>query len=126
MNKSFKIITAVMFVFIAAVIFTVKTRANFDAENANEFTNNSSAQKNTSARTLYLNNCARCHGADGRGDTELGKLYSATNLTERKVKRSSRKRAARIIKNGDGSMPAFGKKMTTAEINSLVSYIKTL
>ena len=126
MKKGLKIITAVMFVFIGAAIFTVKTQANFRAENSETFINNSFAQKGTPAKTLYVNNCARCHGADGRSDTQLGKLYGAPDLTDKRVKRTSRKRTANVIKNGDGSMPAFGKKMTTAEINSLVSYIKTL
>lgn len=126
MQKSLKIITAVVFVFIGAAIFTVKTQANFSAENSETFINNSFAQKGTPAKTLYVNNCARCHGSDGRGDTQLGKLYGAPDLTAKNVKRTSRKRTANIIKNGDGSMPAFSKKLSTAEINSLVGYIKTL
>lgn len=126
MQKSLKIITAFVFVFIGAAIFTVKTQANFRAETSEIFTNNSFAQKGAAAKTLYVNNCARCHGSDGKGDTQLGKLYGAPDLTARGVKRTSRKRTANIIKNGDGSMPAFGKKMTAAEINSLVGYIKTL
>ena len=126
MQKGLKIITAVVFVFIGAAIFTVKTQANFSAENSETFINNPFAQKGTAAKTLYVNNCARCHGADGKGETQLGQLYGAPNLTDRKIKRTSRKRTANIIKNGDGSMPAFGKKMTAAEINSLVGYIKSL
>lgn len=127
MNKKFKITITVVFIFIGAAFFTVKTSAGFTGENSeNLSTNNSFTQKKVPVRTLYLNNCARCHGADGRAETELGKLYDATNLTDRKAKRSSRKRVANVIKNGAGSMPGFNKKLTTAEINSLVGYIKTL
>lgn len=126
MKNRFKVVIAVISFIAAIIIFTEKTQADFTLSNANDSTNNSFTQKSNSARTLYLNNCARCHGADGRGETELGKLYSATNLTDRKVKRSSRKRAARIIQNGEGSMPGFKNKLKAAEINSLVSYIKTL
>ena len=126
MQKSLKILTAVVFVFIGAALFTVKTQANFNAENSETFTNNSFAQKGTPAKTLYVNNCARCHGADGKGATQLGQLYGAPDLTSRSVKRTSRKRTANIIKNGDGSMPAFKQKLSTAEINSLVGYIKGL
>src|ERR1051325_4138696 len=32
--------------------------------------------------SLYQQNCARCHGADGRGETNLGKLYGTPNLTD--------------------------------------------
>ncbi|MEP6636373.1 MAG: c-type cytochrome, partial [Acidobacteriota bacterium] len=31
---------------------------------------------------LFNRNCARCHGADGRGDTPSGHLYNAPNFTD--------------------------------------------
>src|SRR3954467_11274143 len=33
---------------------------------------------------LYNNNCARCHGSDGRGDTPLGHTYNAPDFTDLK------------------------------------------
>jgi mono/diheme cytochrome c family protein len=30
------------------------------------------------------------------------------------------------IQNGRGKVPAFGKKLSTAEINSLVDYVRSL
>jgi cytochrome c6 len=78
------------------------------------------------ARKLYLKNCARCHGADGKSETELGKRDDAPDLTESYVKNKSRKHAANVIANGADGMPAFGKKLTKAEITSLVGYIRVL
>ena len=107
MKKSFKIIIAVVFLITGAIIFSGKIRADFAKTNSPPTAVNFSGQKNASAKTLYLNNCARCHGADGKADTELGKLYDATDLTQKKVKKMSRKKVTGIIQNGDGSMPAF-------------------
>src|SRR5256885_17040734 len=31
---------------------------------------------------LFKNNCARCHGADGAGDTPLGHTYNSPDFTD--------------------------------------------
>lgn len=80
----------------------------------------------SSSGSLYATNCARCHGADGKGNTELGQLYDASDLTSRRVQRKSRKSMTSVIRNGKGSMPGFGKKLSAKEISSLVTYIRTL
>jgi len=38
----------------------------------------------------------------------------------------STEKMTRIIKNGKGKMPAFGKKLTAAQVSSLVGYVKSL
>lgn len=77
-------------------------------------------------RNLYVNNCARCHGADGRADTETGRLYDTPNISGGRLRKSSNKRLNRIITNGYGSMPAFGKKLSKADIAALVGYVRRL
>lgn len=126
MKRSFKVIIAAVFLVTGAIIFSGKIRAQFLKTNSHQTAVNFSGQKNASAKTLYLNNCARCHGADGTADTELGKLYDAPNLRDRKVKKLSRKKVTAIIQNGDGSMPAFKKKLSAKETAALVNYIRTL
>ena len=78
---------------------------------------------------LFRSNCARCHGADGRGDTPLGHTYKAPNFTDAEWWRknsniSSNATLRSIVSRGKGSMPAFGKKLTRAEIRSLVRYVR--
>ena len=87
--------------------------------------------KTTSARAedLYRRNCARCHGAEGRGDSPLGKTHNAPDFTDadwwqKHSDITSSKRLAAIINHGKGGMPAFGKKLTRTEINLLVSYVR--
>ena len=81
---------------------------------------------NESPRTLYINNCARCHGADGKSQTELGRLNDSPDISGGKARKMSTKRLTQLITKGDGSMPGFGKKLTKAQIASLVSFVRGL
>lgn len=85
-------------------------------------------QQLAGARVLYIENCARCHGADGRGETPMGKLFAATNLADAawwKRERVSEKRLADAIRDGRKQMPAFGKKLSKEDIAALVTLVKT-
>ena len=78
---------------------------------------------------LFRNNCARCHGADGRGDTPLGKTYKAPDLTDPGWWQAHSKITASaslvsIVSHGKGGMPAFGKKLSRPEILRLVGYVR--
>ena len=84
------------------------------------------ADDKSATRDLYQQNCARCHGADGKSETELGKLFDAPDLTSRKVQKMGKKQISRVIVNGKGGMPAFKKKLTAAQIASLTGYVRSL
>ena len=78
---------------------------------------------------LFNRNCARCHGADGRGDTPLGHLYKAPDFTDSEWWKknsdiSGVKTLRAIVTRGKAGMPAFGKKLTRTEINLLVDRIR--
>lgn len=79
-----------------------------------------------SSRSLYVSNCARCHGGDGRGDTELGRLNDAPDISGGKARRLGSARVTRLISKGAGSMPGFGKKLTKKQIASIVAYTNGL
>ena len=91
-------------------------------------------QRQTSSRKskvdeLFNKNCARCHGADGRADTQSGRLYQTPDLTDpawwKKNSAITSPRSLRsIVTKGKGGMPAFGKKLTRTEINLLVDRIR--
>lgn len=78
------------------------------------------------AKPLFKKNCARCHGADGSADTESGRLYETPDITGGKLRNASSAKLVRIVTKGKESMPAFGKKLTAAQISALVAYMKTL
>jgi cytochrome c5 len=78
---------------------------------------------------LFRTNCARCHGADGRGDTPLGHTYNAPDFTDAEWWRkhsdiTSTGRLVSIVSRGKGGMPAFGKKLKRSEIKALVNYVR--
>lgn len=80
-----------------------------------------------SAAELYSKNCASCHGRDGRAKTFKAKLNHARNLSDPEWQdRVSDERIFNSIMNGKGKMPAFGKKLSEQEINSLVPYVRGL
>ena len=83
-------------------------------------------------KTNWANNCAQCHGPNGKGDTKMGKMLGAMDLTDaRKQASFSDAQAAAAIKegikqNGKTTMKAFGGKLTDDEIKALVTYVRTL
>jgi mono/diheme cytochrome c family protein len=87
----------------------------------------SAMPENTDAGRLYEKKCAECHGKDGRSKSIRGKLSHARDLTDAEwQQRVSDERIYNSISNGKGKMPAFGKKLSEAEISSLASYVRGL
>jgi mono/diheme cytochrome c family protein len=83
-------------------------------------------------KTNWGNNCAQCHGPDGKANTKMGKVLSAKDLTDPKVQAEfTDAKATQSIKegvkqNGKTTMKAFGGKLTDDEIKALVAYVRTL
>ena len=83
-------------------------------------------------KTNWANNCAQCHGPTGKGDTKMGKMVGAMDLTDPQKQASfSDAKAAAAIKDGikqggKTTMKAFAGKLTDAEIKALVAYVRTL
>ena len=73
--------------------------------------------------TLFHSNCQMCHGADGNGSTPTGQTLKVANLHSPEVVKMS---DANVISKGKKSMPAFGSRLTSPQIENLVSYIRTL
>jgi cytochrome c6 len=75
---------------------------------------------------LYKQKCAACHGADGKGETAVGKANKIRDLGSADVQKQSDDELAGIIGNGKGKMPAYGKSLKPEQIKDLVAYIRTL
>ena len=83
------------------------------------------------AKANYEKDCAKCHGADGKGETKMGKKMGAKDYTDAKVQAELKDDAAfKAIKEGlqgkDGKKlmkPAEG--MSDDEIKALVAYMRT-
>ena len=80
----------------------------------------------SSPRSLFIQNCSRCHGSNGRAQTALGRKLEAADLTSGDVKGDSLSKIERVIRNGRPQMPAFGKKLTAQQISAIAGYVKSL
>lgn len=87
----------------------------------------SSHESQTSAAALYARHCTRCHGKDGSAKGIRRSLSGARDLTDPGWQdRVSDERIFNVISNGKGKMPGFSKKMSEAEIDSLVQFVRAL
>ncbi len=85
-----------------------------------------------SASENFENHCAKCHGADGKGQTKVGKKLNVRDMTAAAYKKDfDDAKAFKSIKEGikkDGKeiKKAFGPELSDGEINALVAHVKTL
>jgi mono/diheme cytochrome c family protein len=78
------------------------------------------------AADLYKSKCAGCHGATGAGDSAVGKKLGVKPLNSADVQKKADKDLVQIIHKGQGKMPGFGGKITDAQIDALVKFIRAL
>lgn len=107
------------FALIASGYFVVVVTARAAAQRAKK--------SPVDVRTVYMRDCARCHGAEGAADTGQAEIYNATNFTDAawwRKERPSNARMRRVIARGGSGMPAFGKRLSAAEINALLPYVR--
>ena len=84
------------------------------------------ASSQTSGADIYKAKCQMCHAADGSGNTPAGKAMKAHPFDSPDVIKMSDSELIAVVKNGKERMPAFGEKLTDAQIKNVVAYIRTL
>lgn len=81
----------------------------------------------------WENHCAKCHGADGKGQTKVGKKLGVKDYT--KADEQAKFTDADIVKataegikdkNGKERMKAFKGELSDAEIKEFVAYIRKM
>jgi cytochrome c oxidase cbb3-type subunit 3 len=77
---------------------------------------------------IYAQNCARCHGPDGRGDTELKKTMPTIRdfSNPEFLAKAQTDELVRTIMAGKGQMPAFGGSLSLPKMQSLSGYVRRL
>jgi mono/diheme cytochrome c family protein len=84
-------------------------------------------QSNGDASAIYAKQCAKCHGKDGRAKTLKAKFNKARDLTDaRWQEHVTDERIFNSIMQGGGKMPSFKKKLSAAQVELLVAYIRGL
>ena len=79
----------------------------------------------------WENHCAKCHGADGKGQTKVGKKLRLKDYSDAKVQAEmTNEDMDRVINDGvqdaDGKekMKGFAAEFSINEINALIDYIR--
>lgn len=83
------------------------------------------------AKALYEEQCAKCHGSDGKGDTKMGKKMGAKDYTDARVQSELKDEAAfKAIKEGlkdkDGKTlmkPTEG--VSDGDIKGLIAHMRS-
>jgi mono/diheme cytochrome c family protein len=75
---------------------------------------------------IYKAKCAACHGADGSGNTPMGKSLKVRDLRGNDVQKQTDLELTKVISGGKGKMPAYGKQLSTADIAAVIGYVRTL
>lgn len=79
----------------------------------------------------WENHCAKCHGADGKGQTKAGKKLKVSDYTDAKVQAKftdaeAIKATTDGVKDDKGKerMKAYKDELTPKEIEELVAYVR--
>jgi mono/diheme cytochrome c family protein len=88
-----------------------------------------SAASDAEARRVFKENCALCHGTDGRARVPVARTLGVKDLTLSKISDAEiEKQVTSGSKGPDGrdKMPAFGTKLSRQQIQALVRLVKSL
>jgi len=83
------------------------------------------------AKANWEKHCAKCHGADGKGQTKMGRQAGAKDYTDQKVQAEIKDdNAFKAIKeglkvNGKEAMKPSGDKLSDDEIKALIAHVRS-
>jgi len=84
------------------------------------------ADSGADGAALYKSKCAMCHGPDGAGQTPMGKSMKLKDLRSAEVQKMTDKELNTLISDGKGKMPAYKTKLSQAEIDAVVGFIRSI
>lgn len=80
-----------------------------------------------SGKKIFGFDCAQCHGADGRGKTEIAKQSKLPDLTaSATLKGRTDGELFYRIKTGHGDMPGEGDRVKPEQLWDVVNYVRSL
>jgi mono/diheme cytochrome c family protein len=82
---------------------------------------------------VWMKNCKKCHGEDGKAATAMGKRFEIADYTDPAVQakwsdEDIKEAVINGLKNESGKkvMLAFGKKLSEEEVDAVVLYLRSL
>jgi mono/diheme cytochrome c family protein len=110
-------------IFSASVLFAVGLLLSLTVHSSS--LRPADVQDSSDAAKLFDAHCDKCHGKDGRAKTMRGKMVGAQDLTDVKWQESvTDEKIAEAIRKGPDAMPSFEKKLSSAQIDALVAYVR--
>jgi cytochrome c6 len=86
----------------------------------------SEAHAQNDAASVFKAKCAVCHGANGDGNTNVGKGLKLRDLRSPDVQKQTDAQLNTIICCGKGKMPGYQGKLTDDQIKQQVAYMRML
>ena len=91
-------------------------------------TGSEASSDNGDVKSVYSAKCSHCHGADGAGNTVLGRALKLRDMRSPEAQKFSEAEVITIIASGTdgGRMPGFRKKLGPEMVTQLASYVRGL
>ncbi|MEK6634560.1 MAG: c-type cytochrome [Nitrospirota bacterium] len=77
-------------------------------------------------KTLFVRNCAGCHGAAGGGDGYRLLGPDPANLTVPSIRKKSDAELLKTIHDGKPNMPAWKGNLSESQSRDVLAYVRTL
>ena len=79
-------------------------------------------------KAAYEKQCASCHGADGKGNAAMTKVFGEKqlNIATKEVADKKDEDIVKIMTEGKGKMPASGKSLSPADQKAVAAHVRSL
>ena len=108
---------AVTFVAVCVVAMGALSTDAQSLDSTSSTSQASSAQLATTGHSLFITNCAPCHGAQAEGDD--GPNLHKLGLTDDDI-------TSTVTSGVKGQMPSFAKKLKDKDLKAVVAYVHSL